>query len=785
MNETVNILDAIKRLNPEQRKAVEAVDGPLLIMAGAGSGKTRVLTHRIAYLIGTRRAAPWSILALTFTNKAAREMQDRVGKLVGGSGSDIWVSTFHSMCVRMLRRDISRIGFTSNFTILDSGDQLSVIKTCCKELNIDTKKYEPKTFQAAISTAKNELISPKQFEDKIGDYFDGLTSKIYTLYQKKLRSNNSLDFDDLIMATIHLFNEVPEVLEFYQNKFQYIHVDEYQDTNRAQYMLCQMIAAKHKRICVVGDSDQSIYRWRGADISNILNFEKDYPNATAILLEQNYRSTSNILQAANKVIANNTGRKPKNLWTDKEGGVRIKLFQADSEHEEGYFVTSEINKNKSNGKKFGHHAILYRTNAQSRVIEEILIKSDIQYTIVGGVKFYDRKEIKDILAYLRLISNPDDDISLSRIVNVPKRGIGDTSMDRVAEMAGRRGISLYAMLEEVDSLEITSKAKHALADFREMIDNLNRMVEYLSVTELTEKILEMSQYRLEMQRENTIESKARLENIEEFLSVTMDFEKRNEDKSLISFLTDLALIADIDTLDKEKSEEEQDAVVLMTMHSAKGLEFPVVFIIGMEEGVFPHSRAFADNEELEEERRLAYVGITRAEQELFLTCARMRTLFGRTAANAPSRFLQEIPKELLENVSMGGSIGGGFSRAGRSSGSSWGSSGSSATASQAGRGSAGSSAWGTPSSFGRPSTGAAAPSPAAGAKPAAFRAPQPAAGGAVPDYKASDKVSHGKWGIGTVVSVKGSGDDTELQIAFPAPVGLKRLLAKFAPITKE
>ncbi|KRF34044.1 DNA helicase PcrA [Paenibacillus sp. Soil787] len=784
MNETVNILDAIKRLNPEQRKAVEAVDGPLLIMAGAGSGKTRVLTHRIAYLIGTRKAAPWSILALTFTNKAAREMQDRVGKLVGGSGSDIWVSTFHSMCVRMLRKDISRIGFTSNFTILDSGDQLSVIKTCCKELNIDTKKYEPKTFQAAISTAKNELISPKQFEDKIGDYFDGLTSKIYTLYQKKLRSNNSLDFDDLIMATIHLFNEVPEVLEFYQNKFQYIHVDEYQDTNRAQYMLCQMIAAKHKRICVVGDSDQSIYRWRGADISNILNFEKDYPNATAILLEQNYRSTSNILQAANKVIANNTGRKPKNLWTDKEGGVRIKLFQADSEHEEGYFVTSEINKNKSNGKKFGHHAILYRTNAQSRVIEEILIKSDIQYTIVGGVKFYDRKEIKDILAYLRLISNPDDDISLGRIVNVPKRGIGDTSMDRVAEMAGRRGISLYAMLEEVDSLEITSKAKHALADFREMIDNLNRMVEYLSVTELTEKILEMSQYRLEMQRENTIESKARLENIDEFLSVTMDFEKRNEDKSLISFLTDLALIADIDTLDKEKSEEEQDAVVLMTMHSAKGLEFPVVFIIGMEEGVFPHSRAFADNEELEEERRLAYVGITRAEQELFLTCARMRTLFGRTAANAPSRFLQEIPKELLENVSMGGSIGGGFSRAGRTS--SWGSSsGSSATASQAGRGSAGSSAWGTPSSFGRPSSGAAAPSPAAGVKPAAFRAPQPAAGGAVPDYKASDKVSHGKWGIGTVVSVKGSGDDTELQIAFPAPVGLKRLLAKFAPITKE
>ncbi|MFC5448720.1 DNA helicase PcrA [Paenibacillus aestuarii] len=786
MNETVNILDAIKRLNPQQRKAVEAVDGPLLIMAGAGSGKTRVLTHRIAYLIGTRKAAPWSILAITFTNKAAREMQERVGKLVGGAGSDIWVSTFHSMCVRILRRDITRIGFTSNFTILDSGDQLSVIRACCKELNIDTKKFEPKAFQAEISTAKNELITPQQYENKIGDYFQGLTAKIYALYQKKLRSNNSLDFDDLIMATIQLFKEVPEVLDFYQNKFQYIHVDEYQDTNRAQYMLCRMLAEKHKRLCVVGDSDQSIYRWRGADITNILNFEEDYPNATTILLEQNYRSTSNILQAANKVIGNNTGRKPKNLWTDKEGGNAIKMYQADSEHEEGYFITNEINKNKSKGKKFADHAILYRTNAQSRVIEEILIKSDIPYTIVGGVKFYDRKEIKDILAYLRLISNPDDDISLSRIVNVPKRGIGDTTMDKVADMAGRRGISIFAMLAEVDALEITGKAKNALADFREMIDNLNRMVEYLSVTELTEKMLEMSQYRMELQRENTIESKARLENIEEFLSVTMDFEKRNEDKSLVSFLTDLALIADIDTMDKDADEDEKDSVVLMTMHSAKGLEFPVVFIIGMEEGVFPHSRAFSDNDELEEERRLAYVGITRAEEELFLTCARMRTLFGRTAANAPSRFLAEIPQELVENVSMGSIGGGGYGRAGRSS--SWGNSGGSsfgAAGSSASR-TTGGSAWGTPSSFGRTaSSGAAAPSAAAPAKPAAFRAPQPAAGGAVPDYKAGDKVSHGKWGTGTVVSVKGSGDDTELQIAFPAPVGLKRLLAKFAPINKE
>ena len=765
MNETVNILDAVKRLNPQQRKAVETVDGPLLIMAGAGSGKTRVLTHRIAYLIATKKAAPWSILAITFTNKAAREMQERVGKLVGASGEDIWVSTFHSMCVRILRRDISRIGFTSNFTILDSGDQLSVIKACCKELNIDAKKFEPKTFQATISAAKNELLSPERYERTIGDYFQGLAAQVYKLYQKKLRSNNSLDFDDLIMTTIELFKEVPEVLEFYQNKFQYIHVDEYQDTNRAQYMLCQMIADKHKRICVVGDSDQSIYRWRGADISNILNFEQDYPNATTILLEQNYRSTSNILQAANRVIANNTGRKPKNLWTDKEGGSKIRLYQADSEHEEGYFVVNEINKNRAQGKNYSDHAILYRTNAQSRIIEETLIKSDIPYTIVGGVKFYDRKEIKDILAYLRLISNPDDDISLGRVINVPKRGIGDTTMDKLGDMAARRGISLYAMLEEVDALEISSRTKHALSDFRDMIENLSRMVEYLSVTELTERMLELTQYRVELQRENTIESRARLENIDEFLSVTLDFENRNEDKSLVSFLTDLALIADIDTMDKDK--DNQDAVVLMTMHSAKGLEFPVVFIVGMEEGVFPHSRALTDGEELEEERRLAYVGITRAEEELFLSCARMRTLFGRTSTNAPSRFLSEIPAELVEDLTITG--GDRYNRAARTS---WSPSGGSGV----GRGSSlSASAWGQPSAFGQ---SAVAPS-----KPAA-KSPAPAAGKAL-DFTVGNKVSHGKWGIGTVVSVTGSGDNTELQIAFPAPVGIKRLLAKFAPITKE
>ncbi|MGO4530815.1 DNA helicase PcrA [Paenibacillus sp. 2TAF8] len=783
----VNIHDAVARLNTPQRQAVEATDGPLLIMAGAGSGKTRVLTHRIAYLIATRKAPPWGILAITFTNKAAREMQDRVSQLVGGSqGRDIWVSTFHSMCVRILRRDIERIGFTSNFSILDSSDQLSVIRSCMKDQNIDTKKFEPKAVQAMMSTAKNELISPGQYEKQAGDYFEGIVAKVYTMYQRRLRANNSLDFDDLIMATIQLFKEVPEVLDFYQKKFQYIHVDEYQDTNRAQYMLCRMLADSHHRICVVGDSDQSIYRWRGADITNILNFEKDYPEAQTILLEQNYRSTSNILNAANEVIGLNTGRKPKKLWTDKEGGSKIKVYRADSEHDEGYFVTSEISKNVKNGKSYQHHAILYRTNAQSRVIEEILIKSDIPYQIVGGIKFYDRKEIKDILAYLRLLSNPDDDISLTRIINVPKRSIGDTTVAKLAAAAGERGVSIFRVLQVVDDLGFAGRTRNALVEFYDMIAALHQMVEYLSVTELTEKILEMSQYRDEMQKENTIESRARLENIEEFLSVTMEFEKNNEDKTLVSFLTDLALIADIDSMNDDE-EDQSDAVTLMTMHSAKGLEFPVVFIVGMEEGVFPHSRAFMDNEELEEERRLAYVGITRAEEQLFLSCAQMRTLFGRTTANPPSRFLDEIPDELKEDTSIArdryrrGTSTGGGSYGGRGLGSSGGSNfGGAASASklfeQQSRSGSSASASGPTS---RVTMSTSRPTSAAPTSASKSVSSDSAAG-----FKAGDKVQHGKWGTGTIVAVKGSGNDTELQIAFPAPVGVKRLLAGFAPITK-
>ncbi|KIL36729.1 ATP-dependent DNA helicase PcrA [Cohnella kolymensis] len=766
---SVDIEAAINKLNPMQREAAVTTNGPLLIMAGAGSGKTRVLTHRIGYLIAKRIAAPWSILAITFTNKAAREMRERVSKLVGAQGSDIWVSTFHSMCVRILRRDIERIGFSSNFSILDSADQLSVIRNVMKDQNIDTKKFEPKAVQAAISGAKNELLTPDKYEQLQGDYFQSLVAKIYTQYQKRLKSNNALDFDDLILMTIQLFKDVPEVLDFYQKKFRYIHVDEYQDTNKAQYSLCKMLAEQHHNICVVGDSDQSIYRWRGADITNILNFEADYPEARTILLEQNYRSTSTILDAANSVIKNNLGRKSKNLWTDRSGGDKITVYQGDSEHEEGYFVAGEIRKNRDNAKRYADHAILYRTNAQSRVIEEILIKSEIPYQIVGGIKFYERKEIKDILSYLRLISNPDDDISLNRIINVPKRSLGDTTMARVQAEAAQRGISIYRLLSEGDGLlgdglyrvDIQNRAKAALSEFRQLIANLSAMVDYLSVTELTEKMLEMTGYRMELQRENTLESQSRLENIDEFLSVTQEFEKRNDDKSLVAFLTDLALIADIDSMNNN-DEDDGDAVVLMTMHSAKGLEFPVVFIVGMEEGIFPSSRSFMDNAEMEEERRLAYVGITRAEKKLYLTCARGRLLYGRPSSNAPSRFLEEIPTELKEPVEQAGGRFGSYGGYGsRVSGGGFGS----RTASPAGFGARPAVSGGT-----------------AGVRPAAAAAPRPAGEGL--NVTAGDKVQHAKWGIGTVVSVKGEGNDVELQIAFPAPVGVKRLLAAFAPITK-
>jgi DNA helicase II / ATP-dependent DNA helicase PcrA len=732
-------------MNPEQAEAVKATEGPLLIMAGAGSGKTRVLTHRIAYLMVEKGVNPYNILAITFTNKAAREMKDRISRILGGASEDIWISTFHSMCVRILRRDIDRIGMNRNFTILDSTDQQSVIKSILKAKNIDPKKFDARSILGSISSAKNELTTPEEFSKTAGGYYDQVVSDVYTEYQKRLRKNQALDFDDLIMTTIQLFQRVPEVLEFYQRKFQYIHVDEYQDTNRAQYMLVKLLASRFQNLCVVGDSDQSIYRWRGADIANILSFEKDYPRANVILLEQNYRSTKRILQAANEVIQKNSNRKPKNLWTENHEGEKISYYRADSEQTEAQFVTGKIKEMMESGKrKYSDFAILYRTNAQSRVMEEVLLKSNIEYSIVGGIKFYDRKEIKDILAYLRLIANPDDDISLQRVINVPKRGVGATSIDKIARYAQDHDISMFSALEEADFIGLSPKITKSVIEFKEMVKGYTGMQEYLSVTELVEEILEKSGYIDMLKAEKSIESQSRLENLDEFLSVTKSFEQSNDDKSLVAFLTDLALVADIDKLDDD--DQPKDSVILMTLHAAKGLEFPVVFLMGMEEGVFPHSRSLMEEVEMEEERRLAYVGITRAEEELYLTNAQMRTLFGQTKMNPVSRFINEIPADLLDDVMAESKSQSPFSSFGRSSGSS--------------------------------------PSRPAPRKPVTRPVVQKTTGGEAVSWQVGDKASHKKWGTGTVVSVKGSGDSVELDIAFPSPTGIKRLLAKFAPIEK-
>ncbi|UOY91607.1 DNA helicase PcrA [Ectobacillus sp. JY-23] len=728
-------LQLLTGLNPEQQAAVRTTSGPLLIMAGAGSGKTRVLTHRIAYLLQEKGVAPWNILAITFTNKAAREMRERIDKLVGPEANDIWISTFHSMCVRILRRDIDRIGISRNFTILDDSDQMSVVKNILKDRNVDPKKFEPRALLGAISSAKNELITPEQYTKEASpDPYEKMVSDVYTEYQKRLRKNNALDFDDLIMTTIHLFERVPEVLEFYQRKFQYIHVDEYQDTNRAQYLLVKMIAARFQNLCVVGDSDQSIYRWRGADITNILSFEKDYPSATVIMLEQNYRSTKNILQAANTVINNNLNRKPKNLWTDNEQGHPISYYRAVTEQDEAYFVAKKIREDIQIGKRsYKDFAVLYRTNAQSRVVEEVFLKSNIPYKIVGGIKFYDRKEIKDILAYLRLIANPQDEISFSRIINVPKRGIGASSIDKIINYGTMNDLPLSDVLEQIDFVGLSAKITNAVGEFHRHMKGWVQQQEYLSVTELVEEVLEKTGYRDMLKNERSLEAQARLENLEEFLSVTQNFEAQSEDKSLVAFLTDLALVADIDRVDEEPGSQEE--VILMTMHSAKGLEFPVVFIVGMEEGIFPHLRSLMDENEMEEERRLAYVGVTRAEQELYITNAQMRTLYGRTSMNPESRFIAEIPQELIQPLHS------------------------------------------------VPQKRKTTPTPA----PRMRTVQQPtlqSTGGEQHGWRVGDKAAHNKWGTGTVVSVKGDGDNMELDIAFPSPTGIKRLLAKFAPITK-
>lgn len=728
--------ELVAGLNPTQRQAVETTEGPVQLIAGAGSGKTRVLTHRVAYLLAEKRIHPWNILAITFTNKAAREMKERISKLVGSVAEEIWISTFHSMCVRMLRRDIDRIGYSRNFTILDTSDQLTVIKQVLKEENLDPKKFEPRTILNKISSAKNSLHTPAKMQLHASNFMDEVAAQVYEKYQHKLKTNESLDFDDLLMKTVELLSTVPEVKEFYQRKFQYIHVDEYQDTNHVQYTLVKLLAEHHQNVCIVGDSDQSIYRFRGADISNILNFERDYPQATTIKLEQNYRSTKKILEAANFLIAHNTERKPKDLWTENDPGKPIIVMEAGNEHEEAYYVAEQILQGHREGIPYSDFAILYRTNAQSRVLEEVMLKANIPYQVVGGIKFYERKEIKDVLAYLRLVVNPDDDLSLTRVINVPKRGIGAATLEKIANYASAQGLSLFRAILEVEQIGLTKRTIAPLQEFTSFIQQLHAMIDYLSAVELTEEILQRSGYREELKREKTIEAASRLENIDEFISVAQEFEKRNEDKSLVTFLSDLALVSDVDQLDENGMVDESnkaDQLGMMTLHSAKGLEFPYVFLVGLEEGIFPHSRSLDDESEMEEERRLAYVGITRAEKELHLTYARSRSIYGHTNMNPPSRFLKELPEEIVDRQGQN-------QRA-------FGTTSSSTTTVQR--------------------------------RPVGLPKIQP-----IGNWAVGDKAQHSKWGIGTVVQVSGEGENMELNIAFPAPIGLKKLLAKFAPITK-
>ena len=742
------MMDLLAKMNDKQAEAVQTTEGPLLVMAGAGSGKTRVLTHRVAYLIEEKGINPWNILAITFTNKAAREMRERIDKLVGEGAEEIWVSTFHALCVRILRRDGEKIGYNRGFTIASSSEQRTLMKHIMADLNIDPKKYNPRAILSAISNAKNDLLTPEQYQEQASGMFEDLVAKAYVEYQDRLQQDQAMDFDDLIMKTIDLFKEAPAVLEFYQRKFKYIHVDEYQDTNEAQYELVNMLAKASRNLCVVGDADQSIYGWRGANMENILNFEKDYPDATVIKLEQNYRSTKTILEAANKVIENNVNRKAKTLWTENAQGEKIHYYRGNTDSDEAYFVVKAIKEQmQQKGRQYRDFAILYRTNAQSRKIEETFVKANIPYKLVGAHKFYERKEILDVLAYLRLATNPQDSLSFERVVNSPKRGIGATSMQKLQDFADLHGISLEEAAENVALTEIKGKAVNELQKFAQLIRKLHDLEEKESVTELTEDILEMTGYRAELEKTKSLENQSRLENLDEFLTVTKQFDAQwqpedEESDPFADFLADLALVSDQDDVD------DSNEVTLMTLHAAKGLEFPVVFLMGMEEGIFPLSRAQMDEDELEEERRLAYVGITRAQQELYITNALSRMLYGKRQINAASRFITEIGDNLLHSENEGANyISSGNSAVRR-----------------------------TNAPFARKTP--------VYRKPAGTVDRPQGTGADKKSWKVGDKVQHKAWGEGTVVKVTGSGEDMELDIAFKDQ-GIKRLLAAFAPITKK
>lgn len=731
--------DTLQGLNKEQALAVQTTDGPMLILAGAGSGKTKVLTCRIAHLL-QQGVAPYRILAITFTNKAAAEMRERVDRMAGEAAKDVWLFTFHAFCARLLRRDIDKLeGYGNNFAIYDTSDAQNVVKQVLKEMNLDEKRFQPAGLCARISSAKNQLLSPVDYAKAANDFYEEKAAQIYASYQEKLRQNNALDFDDLLLLTVQLLQENAEVREKYQDKFQYIMVDEYQDTNHVQYLLTKLLAGKHRNICVVGDADQSIYGWRGADIQNILDFEKDYPDAKLIKLEQNYRSTQVILDAANAVIENNTGRKPKNLWTDNGTGREITYFQAMDERDEARFVIEQLQRlQQEENMRLGDMAVLYRTNTQSRVFEEMLIKSGISYNMVGGTKFYERKEIKDILAYLRVIFNPNDSLSLLRIINVPRRGIGDATLGRLQAYAAENGLHLFEVLSNAAAVPgLNSRFVGKLDELSGIIFELMGEAEEVPVKQLIEDVMQRTGYLEELQLSKNVQDQSRVDNLMELLSVAEDFAKGGEENTLENFLANVALVSDIDD-----AELGEDAVTLMTLHSAKGLEFPVVFLAGMEEGIFPHARTLMDEEEIEEERRLCYVGITRAEKYLFMSNARMRTIYGHTVSYPPSRFLQEVPRGLLHIYKRP------------------------VVQRQAPREERRSDNRSTANWF---------------LQPKSSFIPQENSSGS--SFTAGDKVSHSKWGTGTVVSVKNTEDGQEVKVAF-AGAGIRSLLTKYAVLKK-
>lgn len=740
-------VDCTYGLNPQQAEAVINTEGPMLIMAGAGSGKTKVLTCRVANLL-QKGVRPYRILAITFTNKAAAEMRERVNNISGPAAKDVWLFTFHAFCARFLRMEIDKLpGYGGNFAIYDTADSQNLIKQILKEMNLDDKRFQPSGILSRISNAKNALQDAAAFARQAGDFYEQKVADIYSRYEQKLQLNNALDFDDLLMLSIKLLQENKEVREKYQDRFDYLLVDEYQDTNHAQYLLTKFLAAKHRNICVVGDADQSIYGWRGADIQNILDFEKDYPDAKVIKLEQNYRSTQIILDAANAVIENNTGRKPKNLWTENKSGADIIYFQAVDERDEARFVIEQLqNLQRTENKKLGDMAILYRTNTQSRIFEEMLIKSGISYNMVGGLKFYERKEIKDIIAYLRVIFNPADSLSLLRIINVPKRGIGDASLAKIQAYAAANNVSLFEAVSNAAAIDgLSSRFVSKLDDLAGIIFELMNLANEAPVEDLIDRVLRDTGYLEELENERTPQAQSRIDNLHELISVAQEFAASEEENNLENFLAHVALVSDIDD-----TELGEDAITLMTLHSSKGLEFPVVFLVGMEEGLFPHARTLMDETEIEEERRLCYVGITRAKEKLFLSSTKMRTIYGNTVTYPPSRFLQEIPARLVKTIKR-------------------------------------QERFSALENFKQVSEkySARPQKPASTFNPRSFMPQKPAAaaGGTGTRFNTGDRVSHSKWGEGMVVSVKDSPDGQEVKVAF-AGAGVRSLLTKYAVLKK-